>query len=581
MGAVGDGLALTAGDAHAAGRPGTVSFKNDPEQKREEVWLSDAVGRLRPFARAETRGNKCDIEHRSIEAASLRNPVFPDLESSWQDELLGTAELFGMMDHALFAAAQRMFAGMRVIPADRTIPATGAPARQSNGFPPDGRNLPGTLNDLRRTEQAEFDRHMASVTHGDPTGVKPRIAGSDLVLEAQEEGLSRNTSRADLGTVQIQTLILGLQAFGGSGAVFVVTEPELHLHAERQKRMLRLIRDKSARDGTQSVIETHSPVFLETGPGESTVLATKDSGRSRATEIAPDNVGLIRREMGITHADASSPTNILLAEGPSDLVTFGPFLKAVAPEHVFLTMVYNLDGAYNTMNIGMLIRCLKTEGCRTFVILDENGRAKRQVEELEGDGLLDGNYHFLEYDLEDEFDSYLDAEAACEMAAEAGRSHALTAGELDASRKQGNDAAPVLRNVWSGGKRGPFSKSISPSTWFGSRAAGCRPALRRRCGPPWPTLRAAARGAAPCGGAGRSCIRSPPRRRGGAWRPLEFVALASFCRSRGMRRKGTSYDRPAPDGGRRRDARPLGACPPGVARHASRPSPCVPGGDPP
>ena len=362
-----------------------------------------------------------------------------------------------MADHALFAAAQKMFAEMKVIPADRAIPPR-VPARQSDGLSADGRNLPNALNDLRRADQAEFDKRMASITHNDPLGVEPRTVGTDLMLEAREEGISRNTPHTDLGTGQIQTLILGLHVFGGSSAVFVVKEPELHLHAERQKQILRQIRGRSAKDGTQFIIETHSPVFLGAGPGERVVLVTKDAGQSSITEIGPDNVGLIRRELGITHADALSPPNILFAEGRSDLVAFGPFLKAVAPEHALSTMIYSLDGAHNTKNLKMLIKYLKAEDRRMFVILDEDDEAKRQVEELEGFELLDGNYHFLEKNLEDEFSSDLIVKAASEIATEAGCDFALTAGKLDALRKCEKDAATALKNAWNESECGPLTK---------------------------------------------------------------------------------------------------------------------------
>ena len=434
-----------------------VSFQNDPEQKQEEVWLSDANGDLQLFIRARARKNKCDVHHRNIEEVDMKNLNRTPLSPRDQHGPLGMSELFGMLGHPLFDSMQETFAGIRIIPTDRAV-LPSVPARQSDDVGRNGRNLPNEIYNLLRARQGEFDSLMSLVTHDDPRGVEPRPSGTDLILVAREDGLTRNTPHAELGTGQIQTLVLGIQMFGGSGAVFVVKEPELHLHAERQRQVLRLIRDRNREDGTQFVIETHSPAFLGAGPGERVILVTKDRGRSKTAEIGPDNVDLIRREMGITYTDALSPANILFAEGPSDIAAFGPFLGAVAPGHAISTMVYSLDGAHNTKNLGMLIRYLKTEGRRMFVILDENDRAKRQVEELERGGLLDGNYHFLDKDLEDEFDSGVVAKAACEMAAEAGHSLALTAADLDKSRARRKGMATALKNAWERGKCGPFSK---------------------------------------------------------------------------------------------------------------------------
>ena len=434
-----------------------ASFKNGPKEKQEEVWLSDPKGTLHLFARARTKDNKCDIEHRNIEAVNLRNPVFPPLGRRSQHGHLSTAELFSTIDYSVYLAALGVLRQMRIIPADRAMPPK-VPAHQSDGLTLDGQNFPNELNSLRKAEQIEFDSFMSSVTHGDPLGVEARPIASDLMLEASETGLTRNTPHTDLGTGQIQTLILGLQMFRGDGAVFVVKEPELHLHAERQKQMLRLIRNKILKGGTQFIIETHSPAFLGANSDEQVILVTKDEGRSSITEIGPDNVGLICRELGITHADALSPDNILFVEGPSDAAALGPFLRVVAPEHALSTMICSLDGAHNTTNLGMLIKYLETEGRRMFVILDKNARARRQVEDLEGAGLLAGNYHFLAKNIEDEFDDDLVVKAACEVAAEAGGDLALTAAELRASRDGDEAVATVLERRWNEEKCGNFSK---------------------------------------------------------------------------------------------------------------------------
>ena len=424
---------------------------------RQEVCLPAPSGKFYTFARATTKDDTCDVELRDPDSAYMENMIIPSPLSDERTKQPPPAELFGMLDPPLSRAVQDLFGGLSTVPAGRAMPPT-VPVRQSGDLTPDGQNLPNELNDLRRAEQTEFDKHMARVTRGDPSGVEPRTVGSDLVLEVRERGLSRRSVHTDLGSGQRQTLILGWQMFRGRGTICVVEEPELHLHAERQRSILRTIRDKCEADGTQFVIETHSPVFLGGGPDERVVLVTKDTGRSHATEIVPDNVGLIRREMGITHADALHPTNILFVEGRSDLVSFRPFLGAAAPGHASSTMIYSLDGAYNVKNLGMLIRYLEAEGRRMFAILDDDDEARRLVEKLEGDGLLDGNFYFLEKNIEDEFDDDLIVGAARRMAAEAGCGFSLTAAKLRASRDKGEAVATTLKKHWSTKKCGRFSK---------------------------------------------------------------------------------------------------------------------------
>ena len=420
-------------------------FKDDDVQ-RQEIWLAPGDGTFRTFARATLKGGRYDVVHRRAGAKRLDRTTIPRTASLRRCGQSYAAEIFGLIGGLLFPTVQGLFFGMRFVPAGRAMPDM-MPAHQSDGFFPNGQNLLNELNVLCRAEQTEFNKRMASVTHGDPSGVEPRPVGSDLVLEERERGLSRRSVHTDLGSGQRQTLIFGWQLFSGSGTIVAVKEPELHLHAERQKQVLGPIRDKAAKDDVQFVVETHLPVVLWARPSQRVVLVTKDAGRSRATEIGAENVGLIQRELGITHADALSPANILFVEGRSDLVAFGPFLKVVAPEHILSATVYSLDGAHNTKNFKMLIKYLKAVGRRMLAILDENGEARHQIKELKDGGLLNGNPHFLEKSLEDEFDSGLVAEAARETATEARCALALTAGELDASRKRGGNVVATLKDA--------------------------------------------------------------------------------------------------------------------------------------
>lgn len=434
----------------------TVSLGSGPDQRQESVCLSDPRGVLQPFIQASLAGDRHEVLARDIEMVDMAAMTIPSL-GPFSCGRPSTAQLFDMLDASLFPAVQGLFAGLRLVPSGRAIPPR-VPARQSDGLSPNGGNLSNEINGLRRAEQDEFDRYMESVTHGDPLGVEPRMVATDLLLEVREEGLTRKARHVELGSGQLQTLILGWQVFRQRGTIIVVKEPELHLHAERQKQILRLIRDRSARDGTQFVVETHSPVFLGAGRDELAALVTKDAGRSSATAIGDDNAGLIRRELGITHADALRPANVLFAEGLSDLAVFKPLLKAVAPEHAASTMIYTLHGAHNTKNLKMLINYLKADGRRMFVILDEDDEARQHVHDLEGAGLLDGNFHFLARNLEDEFDSGLVVGAAGEMAAEAGGGLSLTAGELDGMRKAGESAIAALKGRWDEERCGVLGK---------------------------------------------------------------------------------------------------------------------------
>lgn len=435
----------------------TATFKGGALQARE-ICLSDRDKKIVPFVRATLKGGGYAVDLRNIEDVNLVNSILPEMREYKHMNQCSTEYLFDKLDHSLLLSVRGLFSGLTVIPGGRSIPRK-VPVRQADGLTPNGQNLPNELHGLLRAEQDGFDGYMKPVTHGDPLGVEPRTIGSDLVLKAREEGLSRETVHTDLGSGQLQTLILGWQLYRQRGAILVLKEPELHLHAERQRQVLRLIRDKGAKDGTQFVIETHSPVFLGSGSGERTILVTKDAGRSHVIEIGHANVGLIRHELGITHADTLHTTNILFVEGESDRIVFDAFLGIVSPDHALSTMIYSLHGALKTIHLTMLIPYLEAEGRCMFVILDEDGAARGQVGELEAAGLLAGNIHFLAKNLEDEFDSGLVVRAAGEMAAAAGAGFSLDANELQDRRNRGDSVIAAVREHWGRAGRDSFSKT--------------------------------------------------------------------------------------------------------------------------
>ena len=460
--AIAGSIAADPGAAAPHGDPGRWLFTrlkyeasfSGTDAASHEILLTVSDERLHPFVRIGRSGGKYNAEKRNIGLLDAERGSLPAWHS-YRVDSLNARLLFEQIDMELFVRARDHFLVVRNAPTRRRIPGD-VPVHETHDITSDGSNIANELGHIPRAAQIEFDELLAKITGGAVRSVEPTVRGSRMTLEATERGLSRRTTRTDFSSGIEQIVLLAWQLSNRHDAILLLNEPELHLHARAQKEICDMIRTAST--SIQIVVETHSPVFLGAGPDERVVLVTKEAGRSLTTEIGPDNVDLIRRELGITHADALHHTNILFAEGRSDLVAFGPFLKAVSPEHALSTMIYSLDGAHNTKNLGMLIRYLKAEGRRMFAILDDNDEAKRLVEKLESDGLLAGNFHFLVKSLEDEFDDDLVVRAARSVAADAGGSLSLTAAELRASRDGGEAVAAALKKRWNATTCGPLSK---------------------------------------------------------------------------------------------------------------------------
>ena len=309
--------------------------------------------------------------------------------------------------------------------------------------------MPNELGHLQRPEQIAFDEYMMPVTHGDPLGVEPKTVGSNMVLAVRENGLTRRGIHLDLGSGQRRTLILGWQLFHGRDKILVVKDPDLYLHAERQRRIFGLICDKSRLTGTQFVIETRSPSFVGVGTEDRTVLVGKHMGRSDVSDVGPEGAPVVRRMLGMTHADVLGSDNVLLVEGKSEATSFGTFLRNIAPEQSRLTEIHSIEGANKIKNSNMLIKYLEeTEGRSAFVILDEDKDARTQVKRLQKHGHLAGSVHFLKKNFEDSFDDKTIAKAVTQMAGSYNIRHGLSASEVSRLRDTHKDMGSAITDWW-------------------------------------------------------------------------------------------------------------------------------------
>ena len=407
------------------------------------------------FASVEHGDNYHAAKRRRIETINMAGKSLPDLESYDAGRPATAAALFEAIDKTLASNIHDLFSGVAHTTTQRHIPKS-TPARESSGVTPDGDNILNELHDLSRSEQQKFDELLSSMTNESLLGVEPKMRGSELALEATEPGLHRKTPHTDFGSGHSQLVLLALQLFAKQGTIFMLAEPELHLHPKAQKRVRAGLKDASTK--LQIVIETHSPVFLGTNRGETTLLITKDGGYSHVTPIIPGNMGVIRHELGITHYDALYHTSILFVEGDSEHIAFPRFLKTLRYVHAPQTAVFNLGGVGRLRHLGHLIRYFKGDGRRVFVILDGNDAARSTIAALERDGTLGKNSLVLEKDFEDAFASKTIVRVVSAMARQFGQKFSLTEEELDRRRGKGERVAAMLKKHWKESTGHDFSK---------------------------------------------------------------------------------------------------------------------------
>jgi putative ATP-dependent endonuclease of OLD family len=187
-------------------------------------------------------------------------------------------------------------------------------------------------DDLRRTA-AELGANFQYALELDFSAYDPSNFFRSLRVQPTTAGDVRTFD--ELGTGQEQILALAFAyayaaAFGdqGDGLVLVVEEPEAHLHPLAQEWLSRKVHDLTDR-GTQVVLTTHSPAFVDLHHLDGVVRVFKDPETLATQVVQQSSADLARycRERGATRADS---TNVLEFYGASatDEIVSGLFARA-------------------------------------------------------------------------------------------------------------------------------------------------------------------------------------------------------------------------------------------------------------
>ena len=429
-----------------------ISFSD--QSKSHEVSLTFMDEHYHTIISIDHSNGKYTAQRRSIEMINMVGKSLPELQPI-KERSITTATLLEQIDVSLVSRMNDFFSGIVHTTTQRSIPKN-TPVHESHGITSDGGNILNELHDLPREKQLKFDKLIDTMTDGSLLSVKPRVRGSSLVLEATEKGLDRKTPHTDFGSGQEQLVLLALQLFAGQGTVFMLTEPELHLHARAQKRIKKGL--KAASSKLQIVIETHSPIFLGTDSDEGVVLITKDQGRSHATPISADNMDVVRHSLGIAHHDSLHHENILFVESRSEHVAFSKFLSKLGHTYAPKTAIFNLGGVGRIKHLRLLLSYFKADGRKVFVILDDNKALRSYVKSLKDDDLLDKNLFIMGKNFEDAFESATIIEAVAKMALSSGCDFPLTVDSLDGERSGDERVDAILQRHWKTATGRDFNK---------------------------------------------------------------------------------------------------------------------------
>lgn len=171
---------------------------------------------------------------------------------------------------------------------------------------------------------------------------------ADLEVANNQEDLHVRLSQAgemlhinDLGDGIKQVLMIAAACILYDGQLVLLEEPEIHLHAGLQRKLMRFLAEKTS---SQYIIATHSAHALDL-EGAHIFHVTHDGTSTRvAPAVKASEVRRICQDLGYMASDLLQANYTIWVEGPSDRVYWKRWLSLIAPELVegvhFAVMIY-------------------------------------------------------------------------------------------------------------------------------------------------------------------------------------------------------------------------------------------------
>jgi putative ATP-dependent endonuclease of OLD family len=253
---------------------------------------------------------------------------------------------------------------------------------------------------LEVSEFKDFDNNMSliagqmlsNMTHAlefDFSAYDPSNYFKTLRVQPTEGGECRTYD--ELGTGQQQILALSFahayaKSFLGQGLIFIIDEPEAHLHPLAQKWLAKKM-FKMAQDGLQVVITTHSPFFINLDFLNSINLVKKDL-TTHVINVSNEKLANHCSELGVSNASAetiipfysahSTPNilngffanKIVLVEGSTEEFSLPIYLEEVGLDTLELGIAIIAVGGKG--NLGKWKRFFSAYEIPTFVCFDND-----------------------------------------------------------------------------------------------------------------------------------------------------------------------------------------------------------------
>ncbi len=165
--------------------------------------------------------------------------------------------------------------------------------------------------------------------------------------------------------------------------IFAMEEPENSLHPKAQRQLLSVIQDISK--GSQVIVTTHSPVFIDRSKYENNILLTRTAkGNTIAKTFDPAQLSQIRTDLGIRASDAllkGGSNCAILVEGKTEEDGFPIFMEMLGLSEFKLGIAIINIGGSDFPKVRSTAQLLLAYDIPCVIVLDSD--AKKCADDLE------------------------------------------------------------------------------------------------------------------------------------------------------------------------------------------------------